>query len=269
MDMTLEKGILEQAKARIWEIAEKRNLLDADVTVLAKPLTPEEAIGNPGRRDFPIIIGKERVVEATLMGSRGHAYTDSPQEFLGSLRDVLDLQLNSNQNRAIFVATMNALLGHLGMVDRTVHCKDEEPEECALEIADSLLKQNGKVNVGLIGLNPAIAERLVDAFGPDHVRITDLNRDNIGQFRFGVEIWDGETRTEDLIDASDVIIFTGTTLVNDTFGRVWDRIHSGGKNYVAYGVTAAGAQALFGIERICPRGRDSHDRPHGASDAAD
>jgi len=269
METMPEKGFLEQAKVRIREIAEKEDLLNVDVTVLAKPLTPEEAIGNPGRRDFPIIIGKERVIEATLLGSRGHAYTDSPQEFLGSLKDVLDLELNTNQYRAIFVATMNALLGHMGMVDKTVHCKDEEPEECALEIADTLLKRYGRVNVGLIGLNPAIAERLVDAFGPDHVRITDLNRDNIGQYRFGVEIWDGDTRTEDLIDASDVIIFTGTTLINNTFGGIWDRIHSGGKKYVVYGVTAAGIEALLGVERICPRGRDSFGRPHGASDAAD
>jgi len=238
METMPEKGFLEQAKVRIREIAEKEDLLNVDVTVLAKPLTPEEAIGNPGRRE-------------------------------GSLKDVLDLELNTNQYRAIFVATMNALLGHMGMVDKTVHCKDEEPEECALEIADTLLKRYGRVNVGLIGLNPAIAERLVDAFGPDHVRITDLNRDNIGQYRFGVEIWDGDTRTEDLIDASDVIIFTGTTLINNTFGGIWDRIHSGGKKYVVYGVTAAGIEALLGVERICPRGRDSFGRPHGASDAAD
>ena len=269
MDRMPEKEILETARVQIREIAEKNGLLDADVTVLAKPLTPEEAIGNPGRRDFPIIIGKERVIEASLLGSKGHAYTDSPREFVGVLKDVLDLQLNINQNRAIFVAAMNALLGYLGEIDRTVHCKDEEPEECALEIADHILKQHGRINVGLIGLNPAIAERLVDTFGPDHVRITDLNPDNIGINRFGVEIWDGAARTEDLIDFSEVIVFTGTTLINDTFAGIWNRIQSGGKNYLVYGVTAAGIQALFGLERICPRGRDSYDRPRGALDAAD
>ena len=173
MNMKKEEETLEQTRARIKEIAEKGQMLHVDVTVLAKPLTPEEAIGNPGRRDFPIIIGKERVMEATLMGSKGHAFTDSPQEFLGTLNDVLNLELNTNQSRAIYIATINALLGSLKMAEKTVHCKDDEPEECALEIAETVLKKYGKVNVGLIGLNPAIAERLIDTFGPKHVFITD------------------------------------------------------------------------------------------------
>ncbi len=261
MNKKREVGILEQTRVQVREIAEKEHLLDVAVTVLAKPLTPEEAIGKPGRRDFPIIIGKERIIEATLLGSVGHAYTDSPQEYLGTLKDILNLELTTNQNRAIYVATLNALLGSLKMVDKTVHCRDDEPEECALEIADSVLRKYGQADVGLIGLNPAIAERLVDTFGPDHVRITDLAEDNIGQHRFGVEIWDGNKRTEDLIDASDVVIFTGTTLINNTFDRIWDLIQTHGKNYLTYGVTAAGVSRLLGIERICPRGRDASDLP--------
>ena len=261
MNKKREVGILEQTRVQVREIAEKEHLLGVAVTVLAKPLTPEEAIGNPGRRDFPIIIGKERVIEATLLGSRGHAYTDSPREFLGTLKDILNLELTTNQNRAIYVATLNALLGSLKMADKTVHCKDDEPEECALEIADSVLKKYGQADVGLIGLNPAIAERLVDTFGPDHVCITDLAKDNIGQHRFGVEIWDGNKRTEDLIRASDVVIFTGTTLINNTFGRIWDLIQTHGKSYLIYGVTAAGVCRLLGIERICPLGRNGSDLP--------
>jgi uncharacterized protein (DUF4213/DUF364 family) len=259
--MKKEIGILQKTRIRIREIAEKERLLRVSVSVFARPLTPEEAIGNPGRRDFPIIIGKERVIEATLLGSKGHAYTDSPQEFLGTLEDVLNLELTTNQNRAIYVATLNALLGNLKMADKTVHCKDEEPEECALEIADSVLKKYGRTDIGLIGLNPAIAERLVDTFGPTHVRITDLCRDNIGRRRFEVEIWDGNERTEDLIDASEVVIFTGTTLVNNTFSRIFNRIQTQGKNYLVYGVTAAGVSRLLGIDRICPRGRDASDLP--------
>lgn len=259
MNKRKKTEFLEQTRDQIRELAEKNRLLHVDVTVLAKPLTPEEAIGNPGRRDFPIIIGKERVVEASLMGSRGHAYTDSPREFLGTLKDVLDLEPTTNQTRAIYVATINALLSYLRMTNKTVHCKDEEPEECALEIAETVLKKYGKTDVGLIGLNPAIAQRLVETFGKDHVHITDLNGDNIGNQKFGVEIWDGDKRTEDLVDASNVIIFTGTTLINDTFGRIWNRIQSKGKKYLIYGVTAAAVCELLGMERICPRGRETSD----------
>jgi uncharacterized protein (DUF4213/DUF364 family) len=247
---------LEQTLPGLKRLASEKELLDAEVSVLAKPLTPEEAIGQPGRRDFPIIIGKERVLEATVLGSKGHAFTDSPREFLGSLKDVLALELTSNQNRAIYVATLNAVMSHLRLADKTVHCKDEEPEECAREIAAHVLQRFGQVRVGLIGLNPAIAERLIDTFGADNVRITDLSPDTVGQMRFGVEVWDGSTRTDDLIDFVDVVIFTGTTLVNNTFDYIVNRVKTLGKKYIVYGVTTAGVSELLGFERICPKGRD-------------
>jgi len=248
---------------KIRRIAMEENILHTEVTVLARPLTPEEAIGTPGRRDFPIIIGKERVIEATVLGSKGQAFTDSPREYVGTLKEVLYLELTTNHNRAIYVATINALMCHYRMAEKTVHCRDEETEECALEIAKSLLRKYGKTNVGLIGLNPAIAERLIDTFGADHVRITDLNRDIIGERRFGVEVWDGNVRTHDLIKASEVVVFTGTTLVNDTFDRILNEIRALGKNYVVYGVTAAGVCQLQSIESICPRGRDGADVSSG------
>jgi hypothetical protein len=252
-----ETSALEQTRSRFTQIAEQHHLLDAEVSVLAKPLTPEEAIGTPGRRDLPIVVGKERVVESSVLGSKGHAFTDSPREFMGTLKDVLSLELTTNQNRAIYAATLNAVLRHLEMVTATVHCKDQDPEKCALELSNLLLDRYGRVEVGLIGFNPAIAERLVDTFGAEHVRISDLNGDNVGERRFGVEIWDGIDRTEDLIDASDVVVFTGTSLVNGTFDRIWRRIQARGKDYLVYGVTAAGVCELLGISRVCPYGRNA------------
>lgn len=230
--------------------------MDADVLVLAKPLTAEEAIGAPGRRDFPIILGKERVLEASELGSKGHAFTNSAREFTGTLKDVLNLELTTNQNRAVYVATLNAVLAHLETETGTVHCKDEDPEKCAREIARHLHETYGDVTVGLIGLNPAIAERVIETFGPDRVRISDLDSDNIGKTRFGVKVWDGNTRNDDLIEASHVIVFTGTTLLNNTFDDIWNAIRSRNKNYIVFGVTASGVGALLGFERICPFGQD-------------
>ncbi len=256
MNTTSEPSTLEQARARLREIVEQAHLLGAHVAVRVKPLTPEEAIGKPERQDFPIIVGKERIIEAGVLGARGHAFTDSPRELTGTIAQVLGLGLDTSPNRAIFVATLNAVLRHLDRVTGTVHCKDDDPELCAREIAGLLLDRYGRVEVGLVGLNPAIAERLVDTFGEDHTRITDLNRDNIGERRFGVEIWDGGERTEELIDASDVLVVTGTTLVNGTFDDIHRRALAAKKHFIPYGVSAAGVCALIGIERICPRGQD-------------
>jgi len=248
---------LDRALGLFQKIVVEQGLQETPIAVRVKPLTPEEAIGTPERRDFPIIIGKERVVEAGILGTKGQAYTDSPREFDGILNNVLKIELTTNHNRAIFIASLNAVLKYLGMVEATVHCKDEDPEVCAREIADYAYEKYGPKSVGLIGLNPAIAERLADRFGPDNLKITDLNPDNLGQRRFGVEIWDGRERTEDLVRASGLVVLTGTTLVNDTFDGILDSVTKHGKDYLIYGITAAGVCELLGMDRICPQGRSS------------
>jgi len=248
----IETSALENSKIQLAEIATKNRLLDTHVSVLVKTLTPEEAIGIPGRRDFPIILGKERVVEAEVLGAKAHAFTDSPGEFVGNLKEVLNLPLTSNRERSIYVATLNATLKYLNLIENTIHCKDEDPERCGKEIASQLLKRWGKVKVGFIGLNPAIAENLIETFGIKNVRITDLNKQNVNSSKYGVKIWDGNEMTEELIKQSDVILITGTTFVNGTFDPIMHCVQNYRKDYLIYGVTGAGICKLMGLNRICP-----------------
>lgn len=247
---------LADTRRVFFELAQNAGLLESEVRVLARPLTPEEAIGNPGRRDFPILEGVERVIEATVEGSRGQAFTDTAREFDGRLVDVIESALDNNANRANYAAALNATLRHLKRLEATLHCRDDDPETCGAEIARTIERRFGRVRVGLIGLNPAIAESLARTFGPGNVTITDLNPANIGRKRFGVEVWDGRTRTGDLVAAADVVIYTGTTLVNDTFDAIRSEISSKGKSGIVFGVTAAGVCELLGYERICPFARD-------------
>lgn len=110
-------GVLRQRAA---ELADRAGLLDLPVEVRARVLTPQEAIGNPGRSDFPLQKGKERLVEAQFQGARGQAFTDQPGHFTGTLGEVFGLSLSDNYTRAVFVATLNALLRHLGRVTGTL-----------------------------------------------------------------------------------------------------------------------------------------------------
>ena len=157
-------GILDQFRDKVRPLAVEHGLNDTAVTVLAKPLTPEEAIGTPGRRDFPILEGKERVIEAIVLGTRGQAFTDSPSDFGGRFQEVLELSLDNNRNRALFLAATNAALAHFGLIKGTVHCKDDAPEKCAFDIAMSARITDAQT-VGLIGFNPAIAQGLMREFG--------------------------------------------------------------------------------------------------------
>ena len=252
----MKKSFLEKSKERLATLISENNLKDTTVTVQVKTLTPEEAIGEPGRRDFPIIQGKERMVEATVLGTKAHAFTDSPGEFTGRLSEILNYSLSSNKERAIYVATLNAVLKHLNLVERTIHCRDEDPEKCAEDIASSILERWGKVTVGLIGMNPAIAERLVQTFGGKNIRITDLNKQNINSSKYGVDIWDGNTMVEELVRQSEVILVTGTTFINGTFDPIMQYIKTVEKNYLIYGVTGSGICELMGLNRICPYGRN-------------
>jgi uncharacterized protein (DUF4213/DUF364 family) len=248
----METSFLENSKIKMAKIITKNILLDAHASIFVKTLTPEEAIGEPGRRDFPIILGKERVLEAEVFGARAHAFTDSPGEFMGNLRAILNLSLTSNRERCIYVATLNAVLKYLNLIEKTIHCRDEDPERCGKEIASQLLERYGKTKVGLIGLNPALAENLIETFGVENVRITDLNKQNIHSFKYGVNIWDGNEMTGELIKHSNVILITGTTLVNGTFDNIMLCVRNFRKDYLIYGVTGVGICKLMGLNSICP-----------------
>jgi uncharacterized protein (DUF4213/DUF364 family) len=255
MGFKTEYSTLWQSRERFKKVAQSHDLLDIDVTVLVKTLSPEEAIGKPGRRDFSIVVGKERVIEAEFQGARAHAFTDTPREFIGKLREAIALPILTNDGRAIYIATMNAVLKHLARIQTTLHCRDNEPEQCAKEISVHIKEQYGARKIGLIGLNPAILESLSNTFGADNIKITDLNRLNIGSAKYGVEVWDGNTMVEQLVEQSDLVLITGTTFVNGTFDRIWKAIQSYQKQHLIYGVTSAGICELMGLSRICPYGR--------------
>jgi len=248
--------LLEDSRHKLSKIVTQKGLQNADVSILVRALTSEEAIGEPGRRDFPIIEGKERVIEAQILGAKGHAFTDSPGEFVGKLEQILNLPLKTNTNRALYIAALNATLRYLNLCEKTVHCKDEEPEECAKEIAAHLLKEWGKVRIVLVGLNPAIAESLVQRFGRANVEITDLNLQNINSLKYGLKIWDGRKMTCDLIKRTDLALITGSTFVNGTSDSIMECVSNYRKDYLIYGVTGAGVCRTMGLNRICPYGRN-------------
>jgi hypothetical protein len=79
------------------------------------------------------------------------------------------------------------------------------------------------------------------------LRVLDLDPDNIGTQKFQVNI-EGPENTEDAIDWADLLLVTGTTLVNGTIGKFL-----GKKPTVFYGTTVAGAAHLMKWDRFCAR----------------
>jgi len=244
--------ILEKFRAIVAE----RNLGEEAVRVTVGTLTVEQAIGSPQRQDYPLQEGKEVMVEAAFRGSYGQAFTDRPHDFRGTLNEILAFDPKIRENRAVFIATLNAVMAHLGKAAGTRHCRDEEPEECADEICAYILEKYGRVRVGLIGLQPAILENLASHFGADNVKCTDLNPKNIGNKKFGAAVWDGRTDTGKLVDWCDLVLATSSTLVNDSFDVIREEAAARGKPLLIFGVTGAGVAALLSLERVCFRPHD-------------
>jgi uncharacterized protein (DUF4213/DUF364 family) len=244
--------ILDQARHQFKLIASRQGLLDDSVCVTTGPLSPRQAIGTPVRQDYPLLTGREVIVEAKFRSSYGQAFTSNPHVYEGSLSEILALPLTNPGNRAVLLAAMNAVSSYLGLVTRVRHCKDDEPEKCAVEISSDLMKRFGRQKIGMIGYQPAILERLTEKFGAANIVCTDLNPANIGEVRYGVEIWDGTSQTLRLIDWGDLVLVTSSTLSNGTLDAIYEEaVLIKKKKLVIFGITGASVAALLGLDRLC------------------
>jgi len=224
------------------ELCAREGLLDESIMITARTLTPEEAIGNPEDRDFPLHKGNERLMQAEFRGARGQAFTDMFGNFEGSLKDIFSMPLENNFRRAVFVAGLNALMRSLGRTQGTVHCRDEEPKTCAGALVTYIRNKYGDVKITQAGFQPRMIQALAPVFS---LRVLDLDPDNIGTEKFGITV-EGPDRAAEAIAWADVLLVTGTVLVNGTIDAFLT-----GKPVIFYGTTIAGAAALMGFERFC------------------
>lgn len=240
-----ETQFYEKLKNRFRQVVEENNLMEEAILVTGRPLTTEEAIGSPQRHDFPIVKGKEKLMQADFKGAKGQAFSDMPDSFSGTLREVVERPLQNNFDRAVLVSTLNAVLRYLGKLDNTIHCKNEQPEECAQKLVTHIKEKYNDPLIALIGLQPAMLERLAANF---KVRAVDLDPDNIGQNKFGVLI-ENVDKTDEIIAWSDLILATGSTVANGSMPRF-----IGEKPVIFYGTTGAGAAYLMDLTRFCAFG---------------
>ncbi len=194
--------------------------------------------------EYALIRGPEVLIECEINGFKGHAFTPYPLSYKSTLsRLVNDLDLGNIGWRGIFFATLNALLTMLGIIDGGTHCKGKEPELCGVELADYLLRSYGSnVSILHIGYHPGHVKALVSRFR--NVYVTDLNKDVIGKVKYGVRIIDGFKNNE-LIKYVDIILITGSAIVNKTIYGIINEVFKEGKVGVIYGVSAKGAYTIL------------------------
>ncbi len=235
----------EQLIINFREIINEKHLLEEEIIISAKALSTEEAIGQPQRQNYPIQAGKERLMQAEFRGAKGQAFTDMSASFRGSLAEVLEKRPSDNCDRATLIASINAVMRYLNLIEGTVHCHDEEPEECAAALVAHIKEKYNHPRIALIGLQPAMLDKLSQAFS---VRVVDLDVENIGKTKHGVEI-EGFEHTQEVIDWCNLIIATGSTSVNATINK-----YIGNKPALFYGTSCAAVAHLMNLERWCYKG---------------
>ena len=87
----------EEIKEKFCKLIKGDEVWSSRINVVnVRPLTSKEAIGNPERDDFPLIKGKEVMIQADFRGSLGQAFTDMPGNYSGTLREVFEMPLTNN-----------------------------------------------------------------------------------------------------------------------------------------------------------------------------
>lgn len=242
----MTNDVLYLTLQRKFQMLVKENGIEQqNIKLNCKLLSPEEAIGITKRKDFPILTGKEVMLTAEFQGEVGQAFTDAPSAGTQTLESIINSDiLNDPHARSVFIATLNAVTRKLGISEKTVHCKNDEPEQCACELVKHIQAQYANPKIALIGYQPAMLERLSENF---QLRVLDLNPDNIGELRYGIKVENGIDSYESAIQWADLILCTGSTICNGSIVNFIDI----GKEVLFFGTTLSGAASLLNLKRIC------------------
>ena len=233
-------SLYEELRNALGKEIQKHNLSGQNISVRCKALSATEAIGNPEHDDYPIIKGREVMVEAVFEGAKGQAFSDEFENADYFVDDLLKIKLNSNKRRASFISGLNAVFRYLDLCDKTIHCKDDEPKVCANNLPEVIGPSH---NVFLVGYQPRFLEMLASRY---NVRVVDLDQDNIGSEISGVVIEPPEM-TPDAIEWSDLIFATGSTVVNGTITTFFNQ----DKPVIFYGVTISAAATILNLIKFC------------------
>lgn len=241
-----QKEIYDKIRSRFKEIIESNNLNTTSIVIESRGLTAEEAIGNTERKDYPILVGDEIMLQAKYNGSIGQAFTPYPVSFTGTIGEVLDMDLeNDLQNRGIFLATINAVLRNLDLSESSIHCKDKEPGICAKEYLTFLNENYKDKKVLLVGLQPGILSQIQKR---GNVRVLDLNPKNIGTKKESILIEDGIKAYDECVKWADLILCTGSIFANGSMDLYVDI----NKEVVFFGTSCSGPAYLLNLKRFCP-----------------
>jgi len=249
---TYLKGLLKAKGIGLKEVIESRPRKDQGSqesgVLLELKVVPPKWFNLPNE-EYPIVRGKEVIMECRFRDSKAHVFTPMPYEGKVSIKEVLNFSLRTIPERSVFYCALNAVMRHFGLVKGTIHCRNNTPEICGKDLLQEILSFYGDVPTLLIGYQPGFVEAL--AHNLSELYVTDMNPVNIGKKVGKVVILD-HVLNEELIKSVDLVIATGSSIINSTFWSILDWINKYRKEFIVYGVTVAGVAEILKLRRHCP-----------------
>ena len=230
--MTIEE-LYQQILSGFYALEGAKELLDETVSVTGakepeKTLRPEN--------DPPSTVARpEYCVTATLRGVRGEAYTETPEDFRGTLEEALHIPPSEKGISAVTIAALNAAMSCLGLAPGVFPEEEEAHFRYAEKLYRYVIENHGPDNIVLVGYDGYLVKRFVDEGliiwimdrDPDHI----AKRNRESSFVWG-----------------KYFIVTGSTLCN---GTILHYLNSG-KELLFYGITCAGAAKLLNLPWFSP-----------------
>ncbi len=207
--------------------------------------------------EYVLIRGPEILLTCKFRGETVQVFTVNPKEFKGKVRDIITLDLSSMYNRSIFYAFSNALLKSLGLIEKTIHCKKDEPIKCSKLLVERLMVKYGLSKKILhIGYQPGHISELYK-FYRENLLITDLRSDIVWKIKNNRLVYDGLLNNI-YIGVTDIILVTASSVINSTFWNILSQAYLMRKHIIMYGVSAGtmyyfiNKYTPFKIELFCP-----------------
>ena len=207
--------------------------------------------------EYALIRGPEILLTCRIEGVKGQAFTIAPKHYEGELGDILSIDLSNLFNRGIFYATINALTKLAGLIDKSVHCSKDKPVKCSELLVQAIREKYGLSKKILhIGYHPGHVKELA-LFLRNNLIVTDLTSNLIWSRKYDIMIYDGLINTQ-LVGLTDIILLTGSSIVNNTMWDILEKAILLNKKVVIYGVSAIGGITLLrrkiplDIEVFCP-----------------
>lgn len=188
-------------------------------------------------------------VTAKILGTDGEAYTETPENFEGTLKEALELPYSEKGIDARTLAAINAVMDKKDLCAGIFPPTFDERRMYSDALFLHMTENYGRSNIILVGYDGYFVKKFVS----EDIDFWTMDRDpdNVSQDRFKhVVVNSAKYNREACFAWGKFFLVTGSTLTNGTIVQYLDSLENPkcqGKPMLFYGVTIGGAATLLNL----------------------